>query len=415
MRTGSRSLVARIGAARHSWPGWLNESVDQLLRFAPAAILRWLDRRLLAGTEAPPLPAVQPAAIRLYIAPANFAGQGFEWARAVERGVAGATAVNMAFSSSADFAYPADQSVSEVVYRSSRFWQRRQWRAVRDAFTHVLIEAERPLFGRYFEGGVAGEVGALLSRGIDVAFLCHGTDVRLPSRHAGWEPDSPFRPGLWERTDDLERRARTNLELLARSGRRVFVSTPDLLLDIPSAEWLPVVVQPDRWQTKTPPMRSAVPIVVHAPSKAIVKGSDLIDPVLTRLDADGVIRYRRVQGVPAADMPEIYRESDIVLDQFRIGNYGVAACEALAAGRVVVSHVSTQVRDAVLTYSGRTLPIIESRAADLEMTLRRIIDRPEEAKAAATSGPDFVRGLHDGGRSAAVLEGWLSGGFPTAS
>ena len=153
MRNGSRSLVARIGAARHSWPGWLNASVDRLLRIAPDAVLRWLDRRLLAGTEAPPLPPVQPAAIRLYIAPANFAGQGFEWARAVERGVAGATAVNMAFSSSADFSYPADQSVSEVVYRSSRFWQRRQWRAVRDAFTHVLIEAERPLFGRYFEGG----------------------------------------------------------------------------------------------------------------------------------------------------------------------------------------------------------------------------------------------------------------------
>ncbi len=147
-------------------------------------------------------------------------------------------------------------------------------------------------------------------------------------------------------------------------------------------------------------MRSAVPIVVHAPSKAIVKGSDLIDPVLTRLDAEGVIRYRRVHGVPAAGMPAIYREADIVLDQFRIGNYGVAACEALAAGRVVVSHVSPQVRDAVLTYSGRTLPIIESRAAGLEATLRHLIDRPEEAMAAAVSGPEFVRGLHDGGRSA---------------
>ena len=176
------------------------------------------------------------------------------------------------------------------------------------------------------------------------------------------------------------------------------------------------MVQPDRWQTKTPPMRSAVPIVVHAPSKAIVKGSDLIDPVLTRLDAEGVIRYRRVHGVPAAGMPAIYREADIVLDQFRIGNYGVAACEVLAAGRVVVSHVSPQVRDAVLTYSGRTLPIIESRAAGLEATLRHLIfHRPEEAMAVAVSGLEFVRGLHDGGRSASVLEGWLSGGSPTAS
>ncbi len=44
--------------------------------------------------------------------------------------------------------------------------------------------------------------------------------------------------------------------------------------------------------------------------------------------------------MPADAMPEVYGGADIVLDQFPLGTYGVAACEALVAGRLVVSHVS---------------------------------------------------------------------------
>ena len=87
--------------------------------------------------------------VRLYIAPANFAAQGYRWARSAER-LAGVGAVNMQYRTSSDFGFPADYSVSEVVFSSSGDWGRRQRDAVAEHFTHVLIEAERPLFGLAF-------------------------------------------------------------------------------------------------------------------------------------------------------------------------------------------------------------------------------------------------------------------------
>ena len=92
-----------------------------------------------------------------------------------------------------------------------------------------------------------------------------------------------------------------------------------------------------------------------------------------------------------------------MLDQFSLGIYGVATCEALSTGRVVVSHVSDQVRDHVRRATGRELPVVESRAADLDRVIRGIVADRERHRSIAADGPDFVREVHDGRRSAEVL------------
>ena len=76
-------------------------------------------------------------------------------------------------------------------------------------------------------------------------------------------------------------------------------------------------------------------------------------------------------------MPEVYGTADIVLDQFALGIYGVAACEALVAGRVVVSHVAEFTRDAVRERTGLELPIVEARADRLESVLRIVVAERE--------------------------------------
>ncbi len=238
--------------------------------------------------------------------------------------------------------------------------------------------------------------------------LCHGSDIRLPSRHALHHPASPFTDPSHDITARLERAVRLNSEILGRLQLPVFVSTPDLLLDVPGARWLPVVVDPERWKSDSPPLQRAVPVVVHAPSSGWIKGSDLIDPVMRRLHEEGLIEYRRLRGVPHAEMPEAYRSADIVLEQFRIGNYGVAACEGMAAGRVVIGYISDQVADAVRDQSGVDLPIVRTEHAMLESKIRDLLSNREASCAVAASGPAFVREVHDGRFSARVLEPFLS-------
>ena len=152
---------------------------------------------------------------------------------------------------------------------------------------------------------------------------------------------------------------------------------------------------------------AAPPIVVHAPTLRWLKGTDLIEPMLRRLAAEGVIDYRQVVGVSHASMPALYAEADIVLDQFLLGSYGVTACEALAAGRLVVGHVDAPTRLRVRELSGLELPVLEATVESLESELRRAAAEPEAFEGLRAAGPVFVESVHDGRRSAAALAPFL--------
>src|SRR5690606_6178868 len=131
--------------------------------------------------------------------------------------------------------------------------------------------------------------------------------------------------------------------------------------------------------------------------------SDVADEVAGALAAEGLIEYRRAEGLTPEGVRDLYREADVVLDQFRLGIYGVAACEAMAAGRVVVSMVDDVVRERVREHTGLELPVVEAPPDRLEAVLRDVVAHRDRYVAAARPGPDFVREVHDGRRSARVL------------
>ena len=357
--------------------------------------------------DIPPATVAPATAVRLYVAPVNYAGQGWQWARAAERHLEGVGAVNTVCRIGADFRHPADVEVPLGVYAASTRWQRAEFAAVSAGFSHVIVEAEKPPFGAVLDETTRGQVQRLREAGVAVAMLCHGSDIRLPSRHVADNANSVFADALADTAPVLEKVAADNRRLLDDLGAPVFVSTPDLLRDVPYATWLPVVVESALWASGTVPLERSRPIVAHAPSRAAMKGSELIDPVLAALDAEGLIEYRRIVKVPYGDMPEIYRGADIVLDQFRLGDYGVAACEAMAAGRVVIAHVNERTRAAVLEASGLSLPIVQSTTDEIEGVIRAIVADREHYRQVAQQGPHFVAAVHNGRRSAEVLGTFL--------
>ncbi len=385
------------------------------MRFAagalPDRILARILPRALSWNPADAAIARAPhAAMRLLVGPVNSAGQGYAWARAAER-LDGVGAVNLMVTdaSTARYSFPADVYVPATGYTFARQWRHAQREAIRSGFTHLLLES-----GRYAYGSVPfrtpREVAQDLHRsGVAVALLWHGTDIRLPSEHVARVADSPFGPrGDYPpgRAEIHERNARVNRDFVAQTDFPVFVSTPGLL-DVERAQWLPVVVDPGRWMSSAEVLEREVPVVVYAPSNSPMKGSDRIDTELTTLAAAGLIEYRRPAHVPAVEMPILYGEADIVLDQFRLGDYGVAACEAMAAGRLVIGHVSDEVRRTVTRETGLTLPIVESRLADIGTTIRAVLGDRARYRAQAAEGASYVRAVHDGARSAAVLADFL--------
>lgn len=354
------------------------------------------------GDRIPPPPEPDDRPVRLMIAPANYAGQGYRWARAVETDPR-VSARNMVYDSINPFGYPVDYPVPGRIAAHSRRWQRRQLHAITTRFTHMLIEAEMQPLGSLLGGDVRAQAEAIRDGGVTIGMVCHGSDIRLPSRHAAADPWSPFHNDDWVPVAALEEVVLGNLRVLEALDAPTFVSTPGLLLDVPSAHLLPVVIDPAPWEPKEPALNRERLRVVHVPSNPLVKGTAEITPTLELLHDEGVIEYQSVSGVSHSSMPGIFAQADVVLDQFRLGDYGVAACEAMASGRLVVSHVNAHAREAVRTATGQELPILEADIDSLETTLRDIAERPADYRDLAAAGPGFVRAVHDGRASRDVL------------
>ncbi|WP_141397169.1 hypothetical protein [Mobilicoccus massiliensis] len=301
--------------------------------------------------------------------------------------------------------FPTDYEVPPAVFRDLT-WQREQ-RAALEAYTHVLVEAERPVLGSLY-GNCAEETPALTRLGLQVAHIVHGSDARRPDVHASAHPHSPFRDGHDPRTARLQRLTDRNVAYLRECGVPVFVSTPDMVDVVPGARWCPVVVDADAWASDTPVLERARPVVVHAPSNGWLKGSDLVDPLMTELHEARVIEYRTLRGLDRAGMLREYRGADIVLDQFVLGLYGVAAAEAMAAGRVVVAYVGDASRRVVREATGEEVPIVEADPGTLVDVIGHLIAARDEARGLAAEGPCFVRRIHSGALSAVALGDFLT-------
>ena len=345
---------------------------------------------------------IAPATRRLLVAPANSAGQGWAWARTAEQ-LPGVSAINLDVVRSGSAPFPADFAVPDVVFAHSRSWARAHVNAMRGNITDVLIESQRSILGTTCKHDIRGEATWLDSAGINRAYVSHGSDIRHPDRHAESSPWSPFRDADWHMRQHLVKTAESNAQFLDEQDAPIFVSTPELLADIPNARWLPNVVDPGQWHVESPALSGNGLRVLHAPTNEHIKGTQLIEPALQRLVAGGVIRYHRVSGAAPGTMVDNYANADVVLDQFRIGIYSTTALEAMAAGRLVIGFILPEVRAIAERQAGMPLPIVTADPSTIEDVLSDIARNPDEYRALAAAGAAFVRALHDGTYAAKVL------------
>lgn len=340
----------------------------------------------------------------LAIGPANYAGQAHEWARAA-RSHLGIPAHSFAYSRSlrpgaAALSFPVDKRLPH--HRLTPAFVKRLFAAhllrpgdhlALDGFLRLLARADAP--------GLPDDLSWLRLRDLSAALIAHGSDVRDPSAHAKRSKSSFFHevPGEWRA--ELARRAAHNRRIANDSGLPLFVSTPDLRLDLPSSTWLPLTIDATRWQPAAPALQRSRPLVLHVPSQRNppIKGTRHIDAILTQLDAQGRIKYASPMRLDRVRLRAAVLSCDILIDQIQTGSYGVAAVEGMAAGRVVVGHVEP----AVSRLMEEAPPILNATPSTLAATMERILAEPTWAQSAADRGQSYVARWHDGRAAAAAL------------
>ncbi len=341
----------------------------------------------------------------LAMGPTNTAGQGFQWTQALTR-FRGVDAISLsgAIGQARKISGPAHRRVPH--HRIRPLAVRAAWtkRLLRGR-SHLIDESMVAILGDPRTSDFAAEVPQLQDLGLTLGVVFHGSDIRDPDRHMSRLPFSYFASAS---DDFVERMRRTTAARHAARdalGMPTFVSTPDLLLDVPDATWLPVVVDAGMWASDRPVLAATTPRVMHIPSRRDppIKGTAHIDPVLRRLESEGLIEYISPTMVPHEQMPSLVGEVDVVVDQIMSGFAGVAAAEGMAAGRVVVGYIAPDVRDVMPTRS----PVVDAPPDEFEATMRRILAERETFVEIAALGPGYVDEVHSGRLSAHVLAAFM--------
>lgn len=340
----------------------------------------------------------------LAIGPANHAGQADTWCAAVRQHLAAD-----AWSFGHDplgpphpFRFRSDRTIGKYSYRNPILRGARSRAFFRGA-THVALDGYLPSFHLRRRGNVGSYARQLADMGYLLALIAHGSDVRDPDLHMELDPWSYFREGSVEWLDSVRALSAQNRATAESAGVPLYFSTPDMAADLPTASWLPVCLDVAAWRTHAAVLERAVPRVLHIPSSSVVKGSRHIEPVLEQMAADGIIEYIAPRSVPHSQMKQLVWSCDVVVDQILFGSYGVAAVEAMAAGRVVVGRL----RDDVKARLPQTPNILDATPDNFAQVMRSIFERREELQSEAAENVAYAQRWHDGRESALRLAGYL--------
>lgn len=346
----------------------------------------------------------------LAIGPANHAGQAFEWCRAVrdELSIRALSFVKTDFGlrRGTSFRFPRDVALPHhrlVPGLIDKFLVSRLFRSL----THIALDGYLSPWGPPRSvAGLERAIDSIREAGRPVALIAHGSDVRDPSRHVQEVQGSYFASAPLDWVEVLQRSSDANRSMAARLDVPKFVSTPDLLSDVEGSVWLPVTTNLEDWCNAPPVVGSSRVRVLHLPSRRNppIKGTDVIDPVLRDLHRRGKIDYVSPEGrVEHGKMVRLVFQADIVVDQIGTGSYGVAAAEAMSAGRLVVGDLSCQVRAAIPD----SVPIVDAPPERFMDVMIDLIQCPDSWLPLAEAGRTYAAKWHSGAASADVLTQFL--------
>jgi len=149
-----------------------------------------------------------------------------------------------------------------------------------------------------------------------------------------------------------------------------------------------------------PGIGSAPPVIVHTPSVKKSKGTLFVRKAIEDLQKKGIeLEYQEIHNVSKQQALNAIREADIFLDQFITGNYGMAACEAMAMGKPVVCYLMEPVKKLL----PEDCPIINVNGDNLTTRLEELIMNKETLRTIGMKSRQYVEKFHNADKIAVEI------------
>jgi hypothetical protein len=176
-------------------------------------------------------------------------------------------------------------------------------------------------------------------------------------------------------------------------GRRAdaqVVGSYDAIRWVPDADVIPPGLDLAAY-TPAPPSDRTRPLVVHAPSDRVRKGTAHVISACEQLDVELDI----VERVPHTEARARYERADIVVEQLNAGWHGVFALEAMALAKPVVTYLKDDVVQRTEEAFGVRVPIVSATKETLAERLRPLVESPAERHRIGAESRAYVERVHD--------------------
>jgi len=197
---------------------------------------------------------------------------------------------------------------------------------------------------------------------------------------------------------DLRRRNASEVSYLRSAGAVIVGSYLTRRLS-PRGPWpeydvVPPALVLDDWQP-SPTEPGETLRIAHAPSKRAVKGTEAVLAAVESLRRRGApVELDLIEGVPNAEARLRYAAADVVIDQLRVGWYGMFAIESMALAKPVVVHLDEEAAAETEEAFGLELPLVRADESSLEDVLAGLVEVRAELPELGRRSREYVERVH---------------------
>ena len=225
-----------------------------------------------------------------------------------------------------------------------------------------------------------------------------GSDIRNPEIERAdnaWYGAAFNDPGFECRSESAANSIRTQ-SLFSKSGVTALIPSPGMALYVdrelfPSFHRTAQRVPVTDYQPVFPSEITARPLVVHAPTAPVCKGTRHILAALERLRSRFNFDFKLITGMPRQEAGEWIRRCDVFVDQLIAGEYGLAAVEAMALGKPVICFI----KPSLLTDYPAGIPIRNANPDTVEEVLAQLLSDGSLRRRSGEEGRAWVEAHHD--------------------
>lgn len=229
----------------------------------------------------------------------------------------------------------------------------------------------------------------------------HGSELRWKFNR---KPEDPNTFGFLHGLPPVSQRNLNMLKKICDAADGIILHDSELLSHLPETDtkvyYLPLRIDISRFVPNYPEDGKKKVVIVHAPSKRSVKGTDYVLNAIEELKRQYDIEFILVENMTNDQAIEVYSKADIIVDQLLIGTYGVFACEAMALGKPVITYLSEE----MIKDFPPELPVVSSSIYTIKDVLEELILDPSRRREIGTRGRIYVEKYHDFKKVAVLAE-----------